>query len=69
MDSDRRAEHLPRTEAIVRMQTDLNARVYPLFDLMPVDDHPSAGYNIPTLTIILPIVQVINGELSNRLRC
>jgi len=29
----RRAEHAQRTEAIVRMETDLNARVYALFDL------------------------------------
>jgi len=29
----RRAEHVQRTEAIVRMETELNARVYALFDL------------------------------------
>ena len=30
---DRRTEHVQRTEAIVRMETELNARVYALFDL------------------------------------
>jgi hypothetical protein len=33
----RRAEHQQRTEAIVRMETDLNARVYALFDLTPAE--------------------------------
>jgi hypothetical protein len=33
----RRAEHQQRTEAIVRMETDLNARVYTLFDLTPTE--------------------------------
>jgi hypothetical protein len=33
----RRAEHQARTEAIVRMETELNARVYALFDLTPVE--------------------------------
>ena len=33
----RRAEHQQRTEAIVRMETELNARVYTLFDLTPAE--------------------------------
>src|SRR5204863_10052306 len=33
----RRAEHTQRTDAIVRMETDLNARVYALFDLTPAE--------------------------------
>src|SRR6266496_1570574 len=33
----RRAEHRARTEAIVRMESDLNARVYALFDLTPAE--------------------------------
>ncbi|HEY3230172.1 MAG TPA: hypothetical protein VGJ87_13200 [Roseiflexaceae bacterium] len=33
----RRAEHAQRTEAIVRMETELNARVYALFDLTPAE--------------------------------
>ncbi|MFL5805186.1 MAG: Eco57I restriction-modification methylase domain-containing protein [Roseiflexaceae bacterium] len=33
----RRAEHQQRTETIVRMETDLNARVYVLFDLTPAE--------------------------------
>jgi hypothetical protein len=32
-----RVEHSSRTEAIVRMETDLNARVYALFDLTPAE--------------------------------
>ena len=31
----RRAEHQQRTESIVRMETELNARVYALFNLTP----------------------------------
>jgi len=33
----RRAEHQQRTMAIVRMETELNARVYALFDLTPAE--------------------------------
>jgi hypothetical protein len=33
----RRTEHHARTEAIVRMEIDLNARVYALFDLTPAE--------------------------------
>jgi hypothetical protein len=33
----RRAEHRARAEAIVSMETDVNARVYALFDLTPVE--------------------------------
>ncbi len=33
----RRAEHRQRTEAIVRMETELNAHVYALFDLTPAE--------------------------------
>lgn len=34
----RRVEHQQRTEAIVRMETELNARVYALFDLTTAED-------------------------------
>jgi hypothetical protein len=33
----RRAEHQERTEAIIRMEVELNARVYALFDLTPAE--------------------------------
>jgi len=33
----RRAEHRARTEVIVRMETDLNAHVYGLFNLVPTE--------------------------------
>ena len=35
--AERRAEHERRTAEIVRLETDLNARVYALFDLTPAE--------------------------------